>query len=250
MLSTKMEIVLLGDSITQGLGSKKINFTESLKQMLNNEHNIYNKALTGTTINYVSQIESDIVVLNPKLVVILYGNVDAQIRPNRKGLIFKMLPKRYRDNGMLMPRPFFSKNKLRRILHLLDDKMRFVFSYIIRNIDGVEQWVDIDSFENEYRRIIEFLKTNNIHILLVSTVFIDENRFKGCNLEYTKYNEVIKRLAKEYHEEYLDIYTPLKKKVETDGWMSCYCYDGFHPNAKGYLFLSRLLADKILGFCK
>ena len=76
-----MKIILLGDSITQGLGSKKVNFTRELARLMGSGTEIINFALTGTTINYglelLPQIESE----QSDVVVILYGNVDAQIRP-------------------------------------------------------------------------------------------------------------------------------------------------------------------------
>ena len=50
------EAVLLGDSITQGLGSKKINFTENLNSLLGDGFHVDNMALTGTTISYAQKI--------------------------------------------------------------------------------------------------------------------------------------------------------------------------------------------------
>ena len=52
----KEKVILLGDSITQGLGSKKINFTEELQKRLGESFQVENMALTGTTIHYVEEI--------------------------------------------------------------------------------------------------------------------------------------------------------------------------------------------------
>lgn len=38
------------------------------------------------------------------------GSVDALIRPKPEGVFWKCLPKRYKLNGMLDPRPFYSKS--------------------------------------------------------------------------------------------------------------------------------------------
>ncbi len=51
-----MKIILLGDSITQGLGSKKINFTRELQKLRGEETKITNLALTGKTILYAIDI--------------------------------------------------------------------------------------------------------------------------------------------------------------------------------------------------
>lgn len=48
----KTTVYLLGDSITQGLGSKKVNFTGKLADLLGEGYEIINLAYTGTTIDY------------------------------------------------------------------------------------------------------------------------------------------------------------------------------------------------------
>lgn len=49
-------IYLLGDSITQGLGSKKLNFTGVLAKLLGKNYRIVNLAYTGTTISYALKL--------------------------------------------------------------------------------------------------------------------------------------------------------------------------------------------------
>lgn len=49
-------VYLLGDSITQGLGSKKINFTDELACLLGSNYEIVNLAQTGTTIEYALRL--------------------------------------------------------------------------------------------------------------------------------------------------------------------------------------------------
>ena len=54
-MNEKVKIVLLGDSITQGIGSRQINYEKKLKSYLNAngiESSIFNLALTGTTIDH------------------------------------------------------------------------------------------------------------------------------------------------------------------------------------------------------
>ena len=64
-----MKIVLLGDSITQGIGKLKINY-------------IHNLALTGTTVKYAMGLLEKIQEISPNIVIITYGTVDLQVRPN------------------------------------------------------------------------------------------------------------------------------------------------------------------------
>ena len=52
----KTTVYLLGDSITQGLGSKKVNFTGELADLLGEGYEIVNLAYTGTTIDYALRL--------------------------------------------------------------------------------------------------------------------------------------------------------------------------------------------------
>lgn len=83
----KKEIVLLGDSITQGLGSKKVNFTSELQKSLGTGYAVDNMAFTGTTVHYLEQIFDEILQKRPQYAVILYGNVDAQNVSGKFGAI-------------------------------------------------------------------------------------------------------------------------------------------------------------------
>lgn len=141
------EVVLLGDSITQGLGSKKINFTENLNSLLGNGFHVDNMALTGTTISYAQEILPRIIEKKPDYTIIVYGNVDAQIRPNRNGRVFKHIPKRFQKSGMLMPRPFYSHTWYKRIGQKIDNNLRIFFSWLIYRLDGSEQWVRVETLK-------------------------------------------------------------------------------------------------------
>ena len=110
-----MKIAILGDSISEGLGSKKINYVrplfEYLEEKLPTEQiEIGNYSKTGKTIHYALDIIDDVNSFNPDVVIIMCGIVDAMIRPNpsHKPNFYWLVPKRYRGNGMLHPRPFYS----------------------------------------------------------------------------------------------------------------------------------------------
>ena len=79
-----MKIVLLGDSITQGIGKLKINYTErTVKKDYEDEIiDIHNLALTGTTVKYAMGLLEKIQEISPNIVIITYGTVDLQVRPN------------------------------------------------------------------------------------------------------------------------------------------------------------------------
>lgn len=243
----KKRIILLGDSITQGLGSKKINFTRVLQNLLGQDYFVDNMAFTGTTIRYAEEILSEVIAKEPSCVVVLYGNVDAQIRPNRNGKVFKHIPKRFQGSGMLMPRPFYSHDLKKRTGQKIENLMRHVFSEIIYLVDGTEQWVPIEEFSQRYRNVVNALKGKKISVITCSTVYIDEKLFPGSLSQYERFNNEILKIANQCNTAYVDLFLPLKKKVEEDGWNKRYCYDHFHPNGGGgYAVIADILAKEIL----
>lgn len=243
-----MKILLLGDSITQGLGSKKINFTKELSQLRPNDY-ILNEALTGTTIAY--PYEEDAIIFNnePDVVVILYGNVDAQLKPRRDGLIFKHLPKRYAASAgnMLLPRPFYSKSFFKSIGQHLDNLFRTIFRNLIFIIDGTEQWVSLENFSRMYYSLCKKMTEKEIKVICCSTVAIDDKLFPGSSEEYTKYNQSIKNIADELNCKYLDLYTKFQSCIKSDrnGWNRYYNKDHFHPNGEGYLLMAKWIDYEI-----
>lgn len=245
-----IKVLLFGDSITQGLGSKRINFTNELADALGPRYQVINLAKTGTTIFYPHQILDQIVELGGGenfICVILYGNVDAQIRPNRHGRIFPHIPERYQLNGMLMPRPFYSHSPLKAVGQHLDNLIRSVLSNLIRSIDGVEQWVSLDDFAEKYRLLLTRLNNMGARVCVCSCVYIDDELFPGCQEQYLAFNEVIKSEALSYKLPYVDLYGLLAGFVSDNGWDSCYNEDHFHPNGNGYKVIADEIAGAILG---
>lgn len=241
----KKKIILLGDSITQGLGSRKVNFTQTLQDKLENCFVVENMALTGTTILYAKKILNSIISRNPDYVIILYGNVDAQIRPNRQGAVFPHIPERFRKNGMLMPRPFYSHTFLKMMGQKIDNILRKLFSEIIYKIDGSEQWVDKELFKETYDYVVQKLLDSGSQVVTCSTVFIDDIMFPGSLNQYMIFNREIADISEKYQCAFIDLYNSLAKVVQKSGWEAYYNYDHFHPNTGGYELISSILAGQI-----
>lgn len=246
--STKI-VYLLGDSITQGLGSKKVNFSGELQRLLGDSYDVVNLAYTGTMVDYALKLVEDgeVAPLNGEssVVVILYGNVDAQIRPNRGGRVFPHIPKRYQGSGMLMPRPFYSASVVKKAGQHFDNFQRSVYSRIIKLVDGVEQWNPLNSFSVQYSMLLNKLTEIGTTPICCSCVFIDEKLFPGSPVQYARYSHAIAELAGEHGLNYIDMCSVLKSEVEAYGWDSCYNKDHFHPNGAGYKIMAEMLFDAI-----
>lgn len=242
-------VYLLGDSITQGLGSKKVNFSGELARLLGSEYEVENLALTGTTIGHaLDLLEDGKIYSSPNesaVCVILYGNVDAQIRPCSKGRLFPRIPRRYKGGGMLMPRPFYSHSLRKSLGQHLDNAVRKVLANLIVAVDGTEQWVPLDAFATQYKRLLANLVSAGIGAVACSCVFIDGRLFPGTPCQYAMYNKKISEIAMAFGVSYLDLWSPLKNHVVAGGWDSVYNKDHFHPNGDGYQVMAELIAASV-----
>lgn len=242
-----IKISIWGDSISEGIGKKKMNYCQSLIEKLDFEIELFNFAKTGTTIDFAYQKFKEIQDKKFDIGIIMYGSVDAQIRPdmerNRYG-ICKIIPKRYKIGGMLSPRAFYSKKWYRYVPDRLDNIVRFFLNRLVLLTQGKTQWVSIEQFESYYRKLVtEVMHAGTKNIILVSTVYIDDRFFLNSSHEYMKYNDVIKKIANEIGARYVDVFSEFQKIVDTEGWDACYSHDHFHPNRRGY----DLIATKIAG---
>ena len=238
-------IAVMGDSISQGLGSKQYNYCNELKENIEKKLKIRckvkNFAFTGKTILYANEIKKEVEKFKPDIIISFFGSVDGMIRPRKKEPFWSLLPKRYKGNGMLDPRPFYSSNKMRAFCEHIDSFIRWHIKILLMKICGTYSWVSLDEFENEYRKFLDYFNGKS-NLLLVSTVYIDDKYFPNTNSNYILYNKCIKKLADEYCQDFLDIYS-LQKAIK---WDDIYGSDHFHPNLNGYTWYAEILSDKIM----
>ncbi|WP_455579996.1 hypothetical protein [Faecalibacillus intestinalis] len=98
-----MKIAIFGDSISEGIGSRKYNYAKELEKIMKSDDNnieIYNYSYTGTTINYIFSL-NEWKNIKFDLIIVAYGNVDGMLRPNLDKFpnFYKYLPKRYKKMG-------------------------------------------------------------------------------------------------------------------------------------------------------
>lgn len=245
-----MKIVLLGDSITQGIGKLKINYTEKLYERLKKDYedeiiDIHNLALTGTTVKYAMGLLEKIQEISPDIVIIMYGTVDLQVRPNmetNKFGILSLTPGRYKNiKGMLNPRPFMSKRRGKRFLDCIDNIYRWIWKRVVVMTQGTMQYSDLDTFKAEYLQLLDALK--EYEIIVCSTIYLDNKIYTKKSLQ--NYEDANKFLEKS-NEFYVDLFSKQREIVGVDGWKSIYYNDHFHPNDKGYDIIAQKLEEAIV----
>ncbi|MCU1807114.1 GDSL-type esterase/lipase family protein [Cytobacillus firmus] len=243
----EIRIAIVGDSISQGLGSKLYNYSDELKKNIELQTSkkiiIKNFAFTGTTIKYANQISGDVKSFNPDIILSFYGNVDAMVRPKTTGKpnYYSLLPNRYKQNGMLDPRPFFSSKLLKRFFEHIDSYIRYNLKKLLMKLQGTYCWVGLEEFRLEYQEFLDNIISSDRKIFLVSTVIVDGFYFPGTNENYFKYNKCIKDLASRYNSTFLDVYNLLSKYE----WSQVYGNDHFHPNLNGYTILAEYFAEEL-----
>lgn len=237
-----MKIAIYGDSISEGIGKRKYNYVEPLFQLIsNNEKDIIidNKAVTGTTVKYMAEkIDTE----KYDWVIIGYGNVDAMLRPDlsHNPNLYSFLPNRYKQNGMLNPRPYFSNKWYKRMFQHFDSIFRWNINRLLLKIQGSTTWVSYADFEATYKGCIEKLNQNGSQLILLSTVKVKEKYFPGTNEMYKQFNDILKKFAQNYTNcHYVDLFNKLDRQE--------YFYaDGFHPNEKGYSLIAQYIYEQII----
>ena len=113
--------------------------------------------------------------ISPDIVIITYGTVDLQVRPNMETNKFRILsltPGRYKNiKGMLNPRPFMSKRKGKRFLDCIDNIYRWIWKKIVVMTQGTMQYSDLDTFKAEYLQLLDSLK--EYKVIVCSTIYLD-----------------------------------------------------------------------------
>lgn len=237
-----IKIAILGDSISEGLGKRKYNYEKYIKKEFDNAI-VKNFAHTGTTIRYALEKSSEIIEFDPDITLVFYGNVDAILRPNTnsKYNIYKLLPKRYKNNGMLDPRPFYSGNLISKSMQYIESNLRYRVKKVLMKIQGCYSWTDIESFEMLYEKFINEISNDKNFIILISTVNIDESYFPGSDEQFIKYNKIIKDISERNNKLFVNLYDRLK----VYDWDYIYGNDHFHPNLRGYEIIGNILVNEI-----
>ncbi|MFP7442670.1 SGNH/GDSL hydrolase family protein [Bacillus infantis] len=242
---TPVRIAVLGDSISEGLGSKKYNYCpelrENVEEALGVKCTIRNFAYTGKTILYANEIRENVAQFQPDIIISFFGSVDGMVRPKKKKPYWYLVPNRYKQNGMLDPRPFYSRKFKRAIVEHIDSFIRFRLKLILMKLCGTYSWVDLTTFEREYRSFLDYFK-NKSKFLLASTVYLDDYYFPGSNDNFKAYNECIKNLSEEYHCNFIDL-RPMQRQFH---WEEIYDSDHFHPSQKGYTWYAQVFGNEIV----
>ncbi len=244
MSSQKIKIAVFGDSISEGIGSRRLNYCKPLEERLAKagiQASITNYAFSGTTVQYMEKLQAEYEKEKYDFAIIAYGSVDAMLRPNTQSKLnlYAHIPERYRKTGMLNPRPYFSRRWYKSIIQHMDSWIRWNMNAILLNIQGSMTWVSPDDFLFLYQKAVHSLQKYSEHVILLSTVRVSDKYFPGTNKMYRKYNGLIEEISEKNEKcSYIDLY----RHLDSD---SLFYKDIFHPNEVGYRVIANLVAEVI-----
>ncbi len=246
-----MNIIGIGDSITEGLGVKGESYGEivssKVERVFDIRCNYINYAGSAMQISDSIKYENEIINVKPDLIFIMHGITEAIIRPKNTSL--KYLPSRWKRPGWLDPRPYYSNKLYKRIIQKLESSMRWRTKVLLTNIDKGITWKSKESFQEELHVFIDdLLEKTHAKIILISHCNIDEKFYPGSYTSLEEFKNIVKKEKDLYENDrvhFCDISHYLNK------WEN-YFLDHFHPNPNGHKKIANhifqlILNENILG---
>lgn len=252
--------MFLGDSLTEGVGSKRISHVAELaKQLqaseirsrdrdaLNGEVKsniaglrLWNLACEGKTIDSDFEWLPLIRDLRPELVVIFRGSLESIIRPamvSDAGWPW-WVPPAWRNYSAMDPRCYFSTTWWRKAKQtLVDDLKQNMRLNLLKTRPG-KPLIDLDTLASYQTKLIKQLKSLTARVVVLGLLPVDEDRFPGSAAHFKCVNARLQQIAEAEGVEFVDLASQL-----TGG--AFFYRDGFHPNEAGAVALAKIVRERL-----
>jgi hypothetical protein len=271
--------VFLGDSLTEGVGSKRISHVAELVSQLRAtgdadvhefrlrpidmngdiEFNVaglmnvdeqqnssdlwlWNLACEGQT------IESDfgwlplITALRPELVVVFRGSLESIIRPAMfgDGDWPWWVPLSWRGYAAMDPRCYFSTTWWRKAKQTSLDALKQKVRLKLLKARPGKPLMDLEVLARHQTELLRRLHALGAHVLVLGLLPVDQTRFPGSPEHFKSVNARLERIARAEGAEFFDWASVLPTNAEL------FYRDSFHPNAAGAGVLARILRERLM----
>jgi len=271
--------VFLGDSLTEGVGSKRISHvTELVKQLRSSgcgvhefrlrqidadfnrqidfnvaglmnvdtrEHGsdlwLWNLACEGQTIDSDFGWLPLIAALRPELVVIFRGSLESLIRPamNVDGDWPWWVPQSWRGYAAMDPRCYFSTTWWRKAKQTSVDALKQRARLKLLKLRPGKPLIELEQFASYQTELLKRLQELSTRVVVLGLLPVGETQFPGSHEHFKTVNARLKEIAETEGVEFFDWASSLNGE-------DLFYRDGFHPNAAGAATLARLLREQIV----
>lgn len=252
--------MFLGDSLTEGVGSKRISHVAELAKQLRaseirsrDRHalkgqvkssftglRLWNLACEGKTIESDFEWLPLVGALQPELVVIFRGSLESIIRP---AMVADAdwpwwVPRSWRNYSAMDPRCYFSTTWWRKAKQTSVDALKQRMRLRLLHARPGKPLIDLDTFASYQTKLIKQLRSLRTSILVLGLLPVNEDRFPGSDEHFKSVNARLKQIAEAEGVEFFDWASRLKGDA-------LFYRDGFHPNEAGAVALANLLRERL-----
>ncbi len=252
--------VFLGDSLTEGVGWKRISHVAELAKQLgaseirSRDRSALNGEVKANTAglrfwNFACEgktIESDfewlpvISMLQPELVVIFRGSLESIIRP---AMVSDTdwpwwVPRSWRNYSAMDPRCYFSNTWWRKAKQTSVDALKQRVRLRLLQTRPGKSLIDLDTFSTYQTKLIRELRHVGMRILVLGLLPVDPDRFPGSDVHFKSVNARLQQIADAEGVEFFDWASRLNGGA-------LFYRDGFHPNEAGAVALAKVLRDRL-----
>lgn len=252
--------MFLGDSLTEGVGAKRISHVAELAKLLH-AHEIRSRdrdALNGEIKSNTAglrlwnlagegkTIESDfewlplISELQPELVVIFRGSLESIIRP---AMVADAawpwwVPPSWRNYSAMDPRCYFSTTWWRKAKQISVDAIKQSVRLKLLHARPGKPLIELDTFASYQTKLIKQLQSLATRVIVLGLLPVDENHFPGSDKQFKTVNKRLQEIAETEGVEFIDWASQLNGAA-------LFYRDGFHPNEAGAVALAKILRERL-----
>ena len=264
--------VFLGDSLTEGVGSKRISHVAELAKQLGasefrlrpidssngqvkfNVAGFMNAAASGLWLwNLACEgktIESDfewlplISALGPELVVVFRGSLESIIRPAmlRNDAWPWWVPRAWRNYSAMDPRCYFSAAWWRKAKQTSVDVIKQKARLKLLSQQPGKPLMELEEFAQNQSELLQKLRALGARVLVLGLLPVDEAGFPNSPAYFKSVNRRLKEIANAAGVEFLDWGSLLPAKGTH---AELFYRDSFHPNEAGARALSEILLQAL-----
>lgn len=264
-----MNWVFLGDSLTEGVGSKRISHVAELAKLLGasefrlrpidalNGHVdfnvaglmqqqssdlwLWNLACEGKTIETDFEWLPLIGALRPELIVVFRGTLESVVRPVmlRDGAWPWWVPRSWRTYSAMDPRCYFSTTWWRKAKQTSVDALKQKARLKLLKLQPGKPLMELEKFVQYQGELLRQLRAISARVLVLGLLPVDETCFPESPEYFATVNEKLKEVANAAGAEFFDWASLLNAREEL------FYRDGLHPSEHGARALAEILRETL-----